>query len=558
VTVTFAELGLSEPVAAAAAAAGYERPSALQAAALPVLRRGGNAVLHASTGAGVTAAYGLALLDRLAAAEPAATRPRALVLAPTRERAETVARALATLAGDAGIAVRATAAGWRADDADVRVTTPGQALADVQASTLKLEAVLTLVVLDAAEMYALGDGEAIATLAPLVPSEAQRVITTAAVTADVEALVEAQARRALTIPARPADPDVRMPEPAGQIGYMVVTEDEKPQMLARLLEGADEALVRARTTARAEHVLGELSRRGIADGAQLRIRAVSFDGDAGGSARVVSYDVPFSADELRRVHETGGTVLVTPAELEHFRRIAREVPFTLKQRRARTLDDSEVAAFRDTVRRAADVEDLSAQLLVLDPLFDERSPAEVAAALSALLRRKGGPAGSAEATPSAARAAGAEAGAPPKSATTGAFTRLFVSIGARDNIRPGDLVGAITGEAGIKGDQVGRVDIRDTFSVVEVAAAAADRVIRALNGTTMRGRSLRVDFDRKTGTGTGAESGRRGAGGARGSAGPRGTGGPRREGPGGPRDTGGPVAGGPRDAGGPPRRRPRE
>jgi ATP-dependent RNA helicase DeaD len=76
--------------------------------------------------------------------------------------------------------------------------------------------------------------------------------------------------------------------------------------------------------------------------------------------------------------------------------------------------------------------------------------------------------------------------------------RLFVSTGTRDNIRPGDLVGAITGEAGVKGEQIGKIELRDTFSVVEVAADVADRVIRALNGTTLRGRSLRVDFDRKT------------------------------------------------------------
>ncbi len=64
-------------------------------------------------------------------------------------------------------------------------------------------------------------------------------------------------------------------------------------------------------------------------------------------------------------------------------------------------------------------------------------------------------------------------------------------------MRPGDLVGAITGEAGITGEDVGRIDIRDTFSIVEVAAESAERVIQALNGVTLKGRSLRVDYDRK-------------------------------------------------------------
>jgi ATP-dependent RNA helicase DeaD len=541
VASSFAGLGLSEPLEAAARAVGYERPTPLQAAATPVLRRGGNAVLHASTGAGVTAAFALPLLDRLTQDGDAASSgagPRALVLAPAADRAEALALRIAALAGDTGLAVRATAPGWRPAGAAVRVTTAARALADVQASVLKLEAVETLVVVDAAETYALGAGDALETVASLIPGDAQRVVTSAVLDSEVERFVETHARRALTIPSRPADPERgRSPEPLGQIGYMVVPGREKPEMLARLLEGADEALVRARTAARAEHVLGELSRRGVADGDGVRVRATPFEGDAGESARIVSYDVPFSADDLRRLHATGGTVLVTPAELAHFRRIAAEVPFTLKHRRARVLDESELATYRDSIREALDVEDLAAQLLVLEPLFEERSAAEVAAALSARLRRRA-PAAPADAVPARAPDAaarerapsvpGAPTGAAPKAAmAAGGLTRLFISIGARDGIRPGDLVGAITGEARIKGEQVGRVDIRDSFSVVEVDAGAAEKVIRALNGTTMRGRSLRVDFDRKTGAPEGA---RRGPGGPPRRGPPRGPAGPRRSG----------------------------
>ena len=76
------------------------------------------------------------------------------------------------------------------------------------------------------------------------------------------------------------------------------------------------------------------------------------------------------------------------------------------------------------------------------------------------------------------------------------FTRLYVGVGSRDEIRPGDLVGAVTGESGIKGAQIGKIEIRDTFSVVEVQADIADQVIRSVNGTTIKGRSVRVDYDR--------------------------------------------------------------
>jgi ATP-dependent RNA helicase DeaD len=329
----------------------------------------------------------------------------------------------------------------------------------------------------------------------LLPRDAQRVVTSAQLDSAVERFIEAQVRRPLTVPARAADPDAAPPSAvAGQIGYVVVAESQKLDVLARLLDGGEgQALVRARTAARAEYVHGELSRRGVASGDSAPIRVISFAAGAAEADRVVSYDVPFDADELRRVHAAGGTVLVTPAELPHLKRAAAEVPFTLKHRRMRELEQATLDAYRALISAALEEEDLHAQLLVLEPLFAEHSPVEVAAGLSALLRRR-----APTPAPAAAGSAGAPTGAVPKEAASAGFTRLFISIGSRDTIRPGDLVGAITGEAGIKGDQVGRIDIRDTFSVVEVAAAAADRVIRALNGTTMRGRSLRVDYDRKT------------------------------------------------------------
>jgi ATP-dependent RNA helicase DeaD len=579
-----AESGVDQRLVAAAGAAGWERLTALQAAAWPVLRRGGNAVLHASTGAGVTGAFGLPVLDRLAQAAPgraadadaapgdaaadeaaadeaaaaddAAARqetgagagPRALVVAATPDRAQSLASALARLAAGTDVAVRAAAAGWRADGADVLVTTPDRAMGDIGGSALKLGALQVLVVLDLSDQLALQHGEALNTISSLVPRDAQRIIVSASLEGEAERFIETHVRRALTIPARAADPASEQPREAiGQLGYLVLDEAEKPALLARLLEGVEgDVLVHARTADRAGHVLAELSRRGMLPAQDASVRVVAFGAGAAAASRVVSYDVPFSADELRRMHEGGGTVFVTPAELQHFRRIAAQVPFTLKQRRARTFEPTSLDAFRDSIRDAVQREDLAAQMLVLEPLLDEHSHAEVAAALCALLRQRAprGGTGDAGGTGGAGAAAvQSTAGPPPKQAGTGGFTRLFISVGSKDNIRPGDLVGAITGEAGIKGEQVGRVDIRETFSVVEVAAPAAERVIRALNGTTMRGRAVRVDYDRKTSGGDGPpRGGQRGAGPGRGPGGPRGPGGSGR-GPGGP-------------GGGPPRRKP--
>lgn len=495
----FAELGLGDAVVEAASAAGFDAPTPLQASSIPVLRRGGNVVLHASSGAGVTAAFGLPLLDRLAG-EAMDAGPGALVLAPTAERADALTDALSALAGATGLSVRATGPGWRLEGTAVLVTTPAAALAAVKDSELKLESVRTLVVTEASELFSLGQGETLETLTALVPREAQRVVASPEVNAAVERFVEAHARRAMTMPARPADRAAQAErEPIGRIGFVVVQDSAKTAMTARLLEGGEgAALVFTRSTARAARVADELARRGIAAGDGTSVQTLPFaEAGAHEAPRIVSYDVPFSAEMLRAVHATGGTVLVTPAELRYLERIAGEVPFTLKQRKARVVQRDALDGYRAKIAGALAAEDLDAQLLILEPLFDDHPAEQVAAALSALLRKR-----------APVKAAEEEVSVQPSAGAPATFTRLFVSIGSRDNVRPGDLVGAITGESGIRGDQVGRVDIRDTFSVVEVAASAADRVIRALNGTTMRGRSLRVDYDRKSG---GDERGRGGA-----------------------------------------------
>jgi len=75
-------------------------------------------------------------------------------------------------------------------------------------------------------------------------------------------------------------------------------------------------------------------------------------------------------------------------------------------------------------------------------------------------------------------------------------TRLFVGAGRAAGIRPADLVGAITNEAGLRGADVGAIQIADGFSLVEVPADAADRVIRSLRAATIKGQRVNVRRER--------------------------------------------------------------
>jgi ATP-dependent RNA helicase DeaD len=78
------------------------------------------------------------------------------------------------------------------------------------------------------------------------------------------------------------------------------------------------------------------------------------------------------------------------------------------------------------------------------------------------------------------------------------MVRLFVGAGRKAGIRPGDLVGAITGEAGVTSQSVGAIEIADNFSLVEVPASLVDEIIGALRATMIRGKKVNVRRERTT------------------------------------------------------------
>ena len=79
----------------------------------------------------------------------------------------------------------------------------------------------------------------------------------------------------------------------------------------------------------------------------------------------------------------------------------------------------------------------------------------------------------------------------------GPKTRLFINLGRRDRVRPGDLVGAIANESDLTGRDIGPINITDNFSTVDVPAAAADDVIAAIKRTTIRGKRPMIRRDRE-------------------------------------------------------------
>ena len=173
---------------------------------------------------------------------------------------------------------------------------------------------------------------------------------------------------------------------------------------------------------------------------------------------------------------------------------------TVADLRARRLDLTR-AALRESLLG----DDLDRFRVVVETLTDEFDLMEVALAAVKLAHEAGGAVDDEEEIPQVGfrpdkDAPGAGSGgtpdARPPASAGGPAARLFVGVGRDAGIRPGDLVGAITGETGLKGRDIGAIEIHQRFALVEVPEAAADEVIRALRATMIKGRKATVRRDR--------------------------------------------------------------
>jgi ATP-dependent RNA helicase DeaD len=238
-------------------------------------------------------------------------------------------------------------------------------------------------------------------------------------------------------------------------------------------------------------------------------------GRAAGAAAwdvVILYDIPASREELREAVGPQPRLVVALAQprlLASLRVLAGDgavTPLTLSEAglRARSREEVVRGELRDTLESGA----FARELLTLEPLLESYDGIEIAAATLRLLEQ-------ARFERDAARARGAESrptGVSAAAASASGMTRLFINIGAMDNARPGDLVGAITNEANITSAKVGKIDIRENHSLVEIASDVADGVVSKLTGSSIRGRRVVVRVDQERSQRPGAGRGGRGAG----------------------------------------------
>lgn len=195
---------------------------------------------------------------------------------------------------------------------------------------------------------------------------------------------------------------------------------------------------------------------------------------------VVAFDPPDAAT-LARLCETGDTVLLAPPGTEsYFAALApMHRPLLLPEELADTAD--EAGERRSRIARAARESDLGPDLAVLAPLLEAWGPSRVAAAAYRLWGEE-------------RRARGRPQQAAAPAAPT---TRLWIGVGRKDDAGPNDLVGLLANELRVDRGAIGRIDVRETYSLVEVPSERAEALARAITGRSVRRRRLVARVDRK-------------------------------------------------------------
>lgn len=548
----FRDLGLSAAVLAAIEAVGYESPSPIQAATIPVLLAGKDMLGQAQTGTGKTAAFALPMLSRV---NLEAGPPQGLVLVPTRELAIQVAEAFQRYASQIkGFHVLPVYGGQSYTPqlmslkrgVHVVVGTPGRVIDHIKRGTLDLSAIGTLVLDEADEMLQMGFVDDIEWILEQTPAQRQVALFSATLPTPIRRIAQKHLREPVEVTIRSKTSTAANTRQR----YWIVSGVHKLDALTRILEAEpfDAMLVFARTKLATVELAERLEARGFAAAAlngdmqqkdrertvarlksgQLDI-IVATDVAARGLdveriGHVVNYDVPYDTESyVHRIGRTGragrdgeAILFITPRERNMLRYIERATRQPLEPMELPTIADvneQRIARFRQRITEAlAAGQGEAFRGLVEEYEREQNVPAiEIAAALASLLQgdsplllndRRAGVAESAgESTDGTdiqrkpnrreRRAENLSKGSGGRLGDEDAQT-FRIEVGYVHRVKPGNIVGAITNVSGLGGQQIGHVDIREDHTFVGLPKGLPAEVLRELAKTRIAGQLLRI------------------------------------------------------------------
>lgn len=557
---TFASLNLPAPLMAAVDELGFVTPSAIQARAIPELLAGRDITGVAQTGTGKTAAFGLPLLAavdpalrKVQALVLTPTRELAMQVADAIESFASKLDDVRVLPVYGGAPYVPQQRALR-DGVHVVVGTPGRIKDHLERGALRLDDIRFLVLDEADEMLRMGFAEDVEEIFGQAPAKRQVALFSATMPPAIRKVADHH----LTDPVQIAVTRQASTVTAVRQTYAVVPFRHKVGSLARVLatSDADAAIVFTRTRGAAEDVGSALVERGISaatisgDVAQKerekiveRLRSGALDVlvatdvaarglDVDRIGLVVNFDVPGEPEAyVHRIGRTGragrtgeALTFVTPHERGKLRSIERTIRASLEEVDIPSPRDVSAHQVKRTLGKVAARREAGRLEMYTDLIrtyADETGtdPIEIAAAMAALAVGDDGPRARAEQEEYEREQAEAKSAAARRNARDGdrhdrsgdrrgrsegergirrpaRGTRYRIAVGHTHGVQPGGIVGALTGEGGITGADVGKIDIFGSFSLVDIIAPLDNEALDRLARARVAGKPLRITLDR--------------------------------------------------------------
>lgn len=371
---TFEELGLAPAILNAVKDMGFEEPTPIQKAAIPVAMTGRDLIGQAQTGTGKTAAFGIPVLQRIDISRPA---PQAIVLSPTRELAVQSAEEINHLAQFMAVHAVPIYGGQDINrqfralrmHPQIIVATPGRLMDHMKRGTIDLSHVQVLVLDEADEMMDMGFIDDIRNILSVMPEEKQTMLFSATMPDPIRELADTFLKEPELVKIKAATVTIDLIEQE----YIELPDRQKFDALCRLLDmqEPDLAIVFVRTKRRADEVTEALKKRGYAaegihgdlsqpkrDSVIRQFKENTIDIlvatdvaarglDISGVTHVYNFDMPQDPESyVHRVGRTGragrtgmATTFVISREMGQLRDIERLIRRRIRRRSVPTLSD---------------------------------------------------------------------------------------------------------------------------------------------------------------------------------------------------------------------------
>lgn len=546
-TIRFDELNLDAKILRAVTDMGFEAASPIQAKAIPLEIEGKDIIGQAQTGTGKTAAFGIPLLQKI---DPKNKKLQAVVLCPTRELAIQVAEEIRSLAKYMhGIKVLPIYGGQEIvkqirslkDGVQVIIGTPGRVMDHMRRKTIKFGQAHTVVLDEADEMLNMGFLEDMETILSELPEERQTVMFSATMPAAIAEIAKKFQKEPEIV--KVVKKDLTVPKVTQY--YYEVKPKNKIEVMCRLLDmyAPKLSVVFCNTKRQVDELVLALQGRGyFAEGLHGDLKQVQRDRVMNGfrkgrtdilvatdvAARgidvddveaVFNYDIP--QDEEYYVHRIGRTgragregkafSLVVGKEVYKLRDIQRYCKTKIVPQPIPSIDDvTEIKADKILCQAEELMQDSDMNRLIdiieKKVLEEDYTTLDLAAGLLRMIMGEDNEDIIEDSRPlrslddlgdyrdrNSGRGRGGRSGGRGGRSGGDDMARLFINIGKNQNVKPGDILGAIAGESGMPGKMVGSIDMYDKYTFVEVPREQADVVLQAMKDVRIKGKNIHME-----------------------------------------------------------------